>query len=144
MPSGSVNISALDIYAASRAAKGTFLELRFHSTTLGRAFAMTNEDLAAELHALRNDLLSLRVERRGLMIALTAIIATHPRHEDCQLLMDHYLNAHLEHSETGQTLPDAAKEFLRDYVRSIQDAAGHQDSEAVQALRDKMSPWKRS
>lgn len=104
---------------------------------------MEMEDIAKELETLRNDLMSMRVERRGLMFAITAIISTHPRYEDCQFLLDHFLNSHLELSETGKKLPEGAKEFLRDYVQSIQDAAGHQDSVAVQELRVKLFPWSR-
>lgn len=97
--------------------------------------------LEEELRALRNDVATLRIERRGLMIALMAIISTHPRHSDCQFLLDHYLNAHLENGDTGKALPDVAKDYLRAFVRSLQDAADHQDPEAVRALRKKMFPW---
>jgi hypothetical protein len=102
---------------------------------------MTNDELAAKLNTLRNEVLTMRLERRGLLFALMAIISTHPRHEDCQFLLDHYLNGHLEKSETGRSLPDGAKEHLRAYVRSLQDAASPHTPEAVQALRSKLFPW---
>lgn len=97
--------------------------------------------LEEDLRITRNDVLSLRIERRGLMFALMAIISTHPRHADCQFLMDYFLNSHLENSETGKVLPDVAKEHLREFVRSLQDAADHQDPEAVRGLRAKLFPW---
>lgn len=102
---------------------------------------MTNEEMQDELNRLSLAVATLQVERRAWQFAFMGIVATHPRRDDCLFLLNHYVEAHLQASDTGQALPEAAKAHIRSFVGSLQDVADPASSEQVQELRAQAFPW---
>lgn len=104
---------------------------------------MTNDEMKTEIDRLTLSVTTLQVERRTWQIAVMSLIASHPRRDDCLFLMNHYLEAHLQASDTGQVLPENVKSHMRSFLGSLQDASDAQTPEQVQELREQAFPWLR-